>query len=477
MVKNAIEFQHISFQYADGNTKVLKDVNFSIPFGSVTLLTGRTGVGKTTLLRILTRVIPEDVSGTIYGNILVDGETIAKNNIVDVSKKIGFVMQDPECQIFHEDVHDELLFGMENNNVSKEEAYRREKEALDYTHLDRNSKTKTLSGGQKAMLITQSIILMRQNIIVLDEPLANLDLENALKLLVDLKRLAKEGKAIIICEHRTSLVLPFCDKIYHLDNGIMYEGTGDDDKPFVFEGQKTNKEESNESILKIDHLNKSFDDKKILNDLYFNMKKERISVILGNNGQGKTTLLNCISGQMKVKKKDGQITQSIAKRIGSYKWFKKVSVVFQNPTYELFNSSVRKELCFHSYSKDFAMEIGSKLHLEYLYDRHPQSLSEGEKRKLTIACALAKRPDLLFLDEPTVGQDRKSLENIIEVIKDFVKEYKTSVYLITHDEQAAKALADDIYLLKDGKLNRLDSVEEFFDNLRLIRADINKNNQ
>lgn len=127
MVKNAIEFQHISFQYADGNTKVLKDVNFSIPFGSVTLLTGRTGVGKTTLLRILTRVIPEDVSGTIYGNILVDGETIAKNSIVDVSKKIGFVMQDPECQIFHEDVHDELLFGMENNNVSKEEAYRREK--------------------------------------------------------------------------------------------------------------------------------------------------------------------------------------------------------------------------------------------------------------------------------------------------------------------------------------------------------------
>ena len=114
------------------------------------------------------------------------------------------------------------------------------------------------------------------------------------------------------------------------------------------------------------------------------------------------------------------------------------------------------------------MEIGSKLHLEYLYDRHPQSLSEGEKRKLTIACALAKKPDLLFLDEPTVGQDRKSLENIIEVIKDFVKEYKTSVYLITHDE---------IYLLKDGKLNRLDSVEEFFDNLRLIGADINKNNQ
>lgn len=178
-----------------------------------------------------------------------------------------------------------------------------------------------------------------------------------------------------------------------------------------------------------------------------------------------------------IEEKDGQITQSIAKRIGSYKWFKKVSVVFQNPTYELFNSSVRKELCFHSYSKDFAMEIGSKLHLEYLYDRHPQSLSEGEKRKLTIACALAKKPDLLFLDEPTVGQDRKSLENIIEVIKDFVKEYKTSVYLITHDEQAAKALADDIYLLKDGKLNRLDSVEEFFDNLRLIGADINKNNQ
>ena len=251
--------------------------------------------------------------------------------------------------------------------------------------------------------------------------------------------------------------------------------------PKAFGKSETNRfifcNEDDESILKIDHLNKSFDDKKVLNDLYFNMKKGRISVILGNNGQGKTTLLNCISGQMKVKKKDGQITQSIAKRIGSYKWFKKVSVVFQNPTYELFNSSVRKELCFHSYSKDFAMEIGSKLHLEYLYDRHPQSLSEGEKRKLTIACALAKRPDLLFLDEPTVGQDRKSLENIIEVIKDFVKEYKTSVYLITHDEQAAKALADDIYLLKDGKLNRLDSVEEFFDNLRLIGADINKNNQ
>lgn len=464
---NAIDFQHISFQYSDGKDLVLKDINFSIPYGSITLLTGRTGVGKTTLLRILTRVIPEDVSGIIHGNILVDGQTIAKQSVVDISKKIGFVMQDPECQIFHERVHDELLYGMENTNVPKEEAYRREEEALSYINIDKDSKTKTLSGGQKAMLITQSVVLMHQNILILDEPLANLDLENALKLLNYLKEEASKGKAIIICEHRTSLVLPYCDHIYHIEDGKMLEGTGDYDMPFSLTSNKmANNNDDNKITLSANNIYKSFDKRTVLDNLSVNLYSNKISVILGTNGQGKTTLLNLLSGQSKLKKKEGLINQDIAKRIGSTKWFKHVSVVFQNPTYELFNSTVRKELCFHAYSKEFAMEIGSKFHLEYLYDRHPQSLSEGEKRKLTIACALAKKPRLLFLDEPTVGQDKNSLINIIEVLRDYVNDNDCSVYLITHDEQAAKALADNVYVLKNGKLCQIDKAEDFFNELR-----------
>lgn len=473
---NAIEFQHISFQYSDGNELVLRDINASIPYGSITLLTGRTGVGKTTLLRILTRVIPEDVPGIIHGNILVDGETIAKQSVVDIAKKVGFVMQDPECQIFHETVHDELLFGMENISIPKNEAYEREKEALDKIKIGQDRKNKTLSGGQKAMLITQSVLLMHQNILILDEPLANLDLENALKLLNFLKHEAEKGKAIIICEHRTSLVLPYCDNIYHIEDGMMLEGTGDYDKPFSSVPKNVKQEITEEKhILKAKNITKKFDDQTILDGLNLTLKPKTITVILGTNGQGKTTLLNTLSGQSKIKKNEGTIDQSVCRKIGSRKWFKNIGVVFQNPTYELFSSSVRKELCFHSYSQEFAMDMGRRLKLEYLYDRHPQSLSEGEKRRLTIACALARKPSILFLDEPTVGQDRKSLETIIETLLEYVKQYDASIYLVTHDEQAAKALADESYILRNGKLTSIEKVEDFFSELRSLSTE-NKNN-
>lgn len=469
---NAIEIKNLSFQYSDGKEKVQRNIDLSIPYGEITLLTGRTGIGKTTLLKILTRVIPEDIPGHIEGNILIDDETIAKKNVVDISRKIGFVMQDPECQIFHEDVHDEILFGMENFDFPKDKALEKEQQILNLIKLKKEDKTRTLSGGQKAMLITQSIMAMEQNILVLDEPLANLDLENALKLLSLLKTEAKEGKAIIICEHRTALVLPYSDNVYHLENGSIKEGVGDFDSPFT--GIKKDRFSIDSKVLlEAKSLKKSFGDKQVLKDINFKMEEEKIYMILGTNGQGKTTLLNCLSGQTKVKKDDGEINQYITKgKIGSHKWFKEVGVVFQNPTYELFSSSVKNELCFHLKDKDFALSIGKKLHLDHLYDRHPQSLSEGEKRRLTIACALAKKPKIIFLDEPTVGQDKESLTNIIEVLNSYVKEFKASIFIITHDEQASLSLADEAYVLNDGKISICPRIQDYFEGLRK-RAETN----
>lgn len=463
---DAIEFRNLSFQYADGNEKVLKNVNFSIPYGCVTLLTGRTGIGKSTLLKLLTRVIPEDIPGKIEGNILIDGESIAKKKVSDIARKIGFIMQDPECQIFHENVHDEILFGMENFDFPRDKALLKEQEILRFIKLKDTDKTRTLSGGQKALLIIRSIMAMEQRILVLDEPLANLDLENSLKLLSMLKEESKKGKSIIICEHRTSLVLGYADRVYHLDNGRMKEGVGDYDLPF--EGIKKERNNlSSKVLLEALGLKKSFNEKKVLDNIDLNLEESKIDVILGSNGQGKTTLLNCLSGQLKIKKQEGCIRQFITKgKIGKRKWFRSIGVVFQNPTYELFSSSVRKELCFHLKDKEFALKIADRLHLNPLLDRHPQSLSEGEKRRLTIACALAKKARIVFLDEPTVGQDKKSLENIIDILNDYAKEFKASIFIITHDEQATLSLADEAYVLDGGKLNPCPDIRFYFEDLR-----------
>lgn len=451
---DAIQIKHLGFMYSDSNELILKDINLNIEYGKITLLTGKTGIGKSTLLSLITRLIPNEKSGEIRGDIKIDGNSIRGMSITDISKKISFILQDIDSQIFHKYVDDEILFGMENIGLEKEKAFEFKDEILKELKISPNRIVSTLSGGEKSLLMILSMISMGQNIIILDEPFANLDNEKSKYLLDRLSFEAKKGKAILICEHRTSLVEPYVNKIVHIEDGRIVDEKGIYDEDVNMSLMHKNKEFSLDSLLlSIDNINVTFGKRKLLNNISFKLHKKERLVIVGGNGEGKTTLLKIISGLNKTK--GIKVKENITKKnnIHSHEWFKNIAFIFQNPTYELFKSTVKKELCFHCKDKEYALKIGRELELENLYDRHPHSLSEGEKRRLTIACAIARKVKIIFLDEPSVGQDKYSSTLILNKLNELVEKEGLALVTVTHDKKFANSLSDNIYILKEGALS------------------------
>lgn len=460
---DAITINHLAFKFSDSEKLLLKDINFHLEYGKITLLAGQTGIGKSTLLSLITRLIPQEKSGEIRGDILLDGKSIAGMNITEISSKIAFVLQDIDSQLFHQYLDDEILFGMENIGIEKKEAFERKDEILKLLNVSPNRIVSTLSGGEKSLAMIYSMIAMGQKILILDEPFANLDLNKSLQLLHFLKGEAKKGKAILLCEHRTDLVEDFADQIVHIEDGVLKNGKGEYD---TFTQEKANPgtlyKGENPLVLDVKNLSVSFDGRKVLDSVSLPIHRGERITILGLNGEGKTTLLDRISGLKKAK--GARFNEYITGKnnIHSHRWFNAVGMVFQNPSYELFQSTVKKELQFHAFSKAYVMEIAKKFKLLPLLERHPQSLSEGEKRRLTLACAIAKKPEILFMDEPSVGQDKECILNMIQTLNQLV-EQGLSIVTITHDRFIADSLSDTLYFLHDGKLSKISSSEAFVD--------------
>lgn len=164
------------------------------------------------------------------------------------------------------------------------------------------------------------------------------------------------------------------------------------------------------------------------------------------------------------------ILQNIDDKFGqkskqSKKWYKKVGVVYQNPDYQLFMQTVEKEIKFGAKSDEYADEIAEKFGIKHLYARHPQSLSEGQKRRVSIAAVVATDPEVLILDEPTVGQDYKGLCEMVEVLNKLHEEAHNTMITVTHDKRCAAALCDKSVWIKNGKTYKTggkELVDEFF---------------
>ncbi len=468
----ALELKNVSFSY--DKTNIFKDVNLSINYNEVTLISGHSGCGKSTLLYLLSGIIPNIIDGKIDGEIFVNGELINGKQLGNITHKVGVVLQNADEQIVQKKVEDEIAFGCENLAFSPEKIKKQVDITCRLMKLDKNWECRKLSGGQKQRLITASTLAMGEKIIILDEPLANLDTEGTSILMNTLKTLAKSGYAIVVIEHRLDEVLPYVDKVFHVGNHTVIEINDKDkylnDQSFEIE-DICDTFNGNDLLFSIKNVGYKIKKREILNDINFEIYKGSRNVVLGENGCGKTTLLRIISRITKQSK--GTITQYIdpkfkQKHKANKKWFKKVGVVYQNPDYQLFMPTVEKELKFNAFSNEYADEIASLLNIKELYSRHPQSLSEGQKRRVSIAAVLASKPEVLILDEPTVGQDYEGLRDMVNVLNKIHKETNNTIISITHDKRCAKALCDNALWIKDGKTykqGKKELVDEFFNEL------------
>ena len=450
----AIRLKEVSFKYDGAKENVLENINLTVEYGETVLLSGVSGEGKSTLLSIINGVIPFVNSGEFSGSVEIDGKDVTKLKISERSKLIGTVLQNADEQIIYDLVNEEIAFGCENLNIASEEIDRRIERFTMLMQIEKNEKTKTLSGGQKQRLITASTLAMEQKIIILDEPLANLDTHTAHILLKALRNLANSGYAVLIVEHRLDVVKNYIDKVMRIENKQLFTSTDIND---LNSGIKTIPHADgslpSEVLIKGEKLFFAAGDRNIIDGLDIEIRAGERIVLLGENGCGKTTLMRMLARLNKPN--DGALSQTITKsKKAKSKWFSKVGYVYQNPTYQLFMPTLLSEISFKAKSEEIAREMINAFGLSGLEQRHPQSLSEGQKRRASIAAVCASEPTVLFLDEPTVGQDYKNLCKTVETVNKINKNLGTSIVTVTHDKRCAGALADRVLIMENGKISR-----------------------
>lgn len=467
---NAIELNQVTFSY-DEKENVLDNIRFVAEYGKVTLLSGHSGEGKSTLLSIISGIIPNVTRGRLSGEVRIDGEDAKGKGLGDICRKVGLVLQNADEQIVHKIAEDEIAFGCENLAFPQKRIQRQIEIVCKLLNLDKEAKCKTLSGGQKQRLITASTLAMGQKILILDEPLANLDKEGGRMLMEVLSQLAKAGYCVLVSEHRLDVVLPYVDTVWHMENkGIQKI----EDKEGYLKRQTTKIIDScpsftnEQPLFQLNHVSFTAKKKEILKDITLQIPRAGRTILLGENGCGKTTLLNLITRLEKLS--GGEITQYLDERFqkrkrGSKAWFRKVGVVYQNPDYQLFMPSVEKEIEFGADSKEYASHIAKLFHIKHLFPRHPQALSQGQKRLVSIAAVLAGKPEVLLLDEPTVGQDYERLCQMVKVLNEIHAKTKNTMITITHDLRCAEALCDTAYWIADGVVKKgggKELVREYF---------------
>lgn len=450
----AIRLKEVSFKYDGAKENVLENINLTVEYGETVLLSGVSGEGKSTLLSIINGVIPFVNSGEFSGSVEIDGKDVTKLKISERSKLIGTVLQNADEQIIYDLVNEEIAFGCENLNIASEKIDRRIERFTTLMQIEKNAKTKTLSGGQKQRLITASTLAMEQKIIILDEPLANLDTHTAHILLKALRNLANSGYAVLIVEHRLDVVKNYIDKVMRIENKQLFTSTDIND---LNSGIKTIPHADGslpgEVLIKGEKLFFAAGDRNIIDGLDIEIRAGERIVLLGENGCGKTTLMRMLARLNKPN--DGMLSQTITKsKKANSKWFSKVGYVYQNPVYQLFMPTLLSEISFKAKSEEIAREMINAFGLLGLEQRHPQSLSEGQKRRASIAAVCASEPTVLFLDEPTVGQDYKNLCKTVETVNKINKNLGTAIVTVTHDKRCAGALADRVLIMENGKISR-----------------------
>ncbi|HHW93364.1 MAG TPA: ATP-binding cassette domain-containing protein [Clostridiaceae bacterium] len=439
---------------------IFKELNFKVSQGDFIMLTGHSGCGKSSLLNMINGVIPNLKKAEVEGDIYIHGQRVTDRSVRERTKSVGSVFQNPREQIIFDQVADEIVFPMENINETPMRMREKLTSLLDMTGLSADAKTATLSGGEKQKLMTACTLGMDQKILLLDEPLANMDARSAKELLELLKRLSdEENYTVILSEHRQELVLPYVDKVFscvksvdkNVEMTLEFRDNAEDyecglsslpDRPSRETAQAT---AGAKPVFSVENIDYRVGDRFLFNNFSWQINKGEEWVILGENGCGKTTLLNLLFGL--VRPTAGAIVSPYSKKRNK----RKIGYVLQNPDYQLFMPHVKDELYLNAKSPEFVERLIRLFGFEHMLERHPLSLSEGQKRKLGFACIIANEPEVLFLDEPTAGLDDEGMEQLLHALQ--ILNEKTdndrTIVTISHDKRAIPYLGDQFLVLSN----------------------------
>jgi energy-coupling factor transport system ATP-binding protein len=460
----------------------VRDLDLSIEPGERVLLLGASGSGKSTLLQGLAGVLGDVDDGESAGELTVDGAPPAAGR-----GRSGLVLQDPDAQVVLARAGDDVAFACENLGVPREQIWARVDAALEAVGLGigRDHPTARLSGGQKQRLALAGIIAMRPGLMLLDEPTANIDPGGAVLVRDAVVAAAREtGATLIVVEHRVALWADVVDRVIVLGSGTSGDAGGviADGAPgavFAAHGQSLTdsgvwvpgvpvqverrpRAAASETLVTATNSavgRRAFAARTTTaaaSGISLALDAGRALAITGANGAGKSTLALTLAGLLPPAAGEVAAAPALAAGAGptpsrwrSRELLTRIGMVFQEPEHQLLTTRVRDELAvgLRALRRDPAEiersvdELLERLRLTRLADVNPFTLSGGEKRRLTVAAAIATAPRVLMLDEPTFGQDARTWREIAGLL-DGLRAEGTALAFVTHDRELVAALAD-----------------------------------
>ena len=509
-----IEFRDFSFQYNAQMEPTLYDIDLTIRKGEKVLIAGPSGCGKSTLVNCINGLIPFSYKGEIKGSLKIKGEESSSQSISRISNTVGTVLQDSDAQFIGMTVLEDIAFALENECVIKEEMTERVHRAAEIVDISDHLwyAPTDLSGGQKQRTGIAGILVDNVEVMLFDEPLANLDPatgKTAMELIDDVAVMT--GSTVIVVEHRIEDVLHIdMDRIILMENGrIVFDGTPDallssrllieggireplyitalkyadikitedklphsirsiiltdEDKAQVrrwHESTPTVKPSpKTDTILKIENLEFAYEDRPLtLKGVDLEVHRGELMAIVGRNGAGKSTLAKTIcrfekncTGSMTLMGED-------LMKLSIKECADKVGYVMQNPNQMISKTMIYDEIALGLKLRGLEEEairekVESVMKICGLYEFRNwpiSALSYGQKKRVTIASILALDPEVIILDEPTAGQDFRHYTDIMEFLKD-INSRGITIIMITHDMHLMLEYAERALVFADGHI-------------------------
>ena len=527
----AIEFKNFSFQYRSQAEPTLYDINLRIEKGEKVMIAGPSGCGKSTIGHCINGLIPHYYKGEIKGSLFIDGEDSSQLDIFDLSKHVGTVLQDSDGQFVGLTVGEDIAFALENDICAQSEMIQRVRETAETVGMDPflRSHPQELSGGQKQRVSLAGVMVDDVDILLFDEPLANLDPatgKSAIELIDETKE--RTGATVVIIEHRLEDVLwRKMDRIILINDGrIICDDTPDnilssgiliqtgireplyvtalsyagvkikpemhpeslnsmDVSPFrktLMDWEKqiapSEKPHPGEEILSFSDVTFAYteDGMNVIDNISFHIRRGEMTVIAGKNGAGKSTLCKLICGFIQPTAGKIMIKGADASSQSIYERAKTVGYVMQNPNQMICKAMIREEVGYGLFLRGIPQEETDRRVDEvlkicglYPFRNWPVSaLSYGQKKRVTIASILVMEPELLLLDEPTAGQDFRHYTEIMTFLQK-LQQQGITIVMVTHDMHLMLEYAERSIVMADGRLICDDSAARVLSDPDVIR--------
>ncbi len=522
-----IEIEHLTYSYPGAENPTLNDISIQIEKGDFLAIVGNNGCGKSTFCKTLNGLIPQFISGDFSGSVIVDGLDTTTTDVGTLARKVGYVYQDFENQIIRPTVLDDASYACLNYAMT--DYLERGKKALEACGLlhKQDSYIWQLSGGQTHLLALAGVLSLEPEVLILDEPIAQLDPKHADQIYAVLRQLnEKYHKTIIVIEHHTEYIADFCKHVMLMKDGQiqwvlptrqalvrvdelqscnifppqvtiaahrmphcsdrMLPTTVEEGKSF-FAPQKgitapqtqVSQNISSENVISFQDVCVSYRSVKgeahsVFSHLNLDIRKGDKIALIGSNGAGKSTLMKMMVGLLKPSSGDILIHQKSIHSIKPEILSKQISMVYQNPEDMFIKDSIQSDISYAMEvrktqdKEERTRQLLERFRLTELAHRDGRLLSGGQMRRASLAIGVALNPEILLLDEPTANLDIATRKEILHTLDD-LKEITDTVMIATHDMQLVCDWAERIIVLCEGKVVADGGRDEIFGNRDIIR--------